>query len=152
MLPFLQGESTIAQEISMGQVHIRVILTNYREAVLARLGQLDASQVHRYETEALIDTGAVRSVLPPAVADRLGLLRLERTEAKYANSGVEEVDVTEAITVEILGRRMVTTAMVLGEHVLLGVTVLEELDFAVDSARQRLIPNQGTWDQPVFRV
>jgi hypothetical protein len=79
-------------------------------------------------------------------------LRLERTEAKYANSGVEEVDVTEAITVEILGRRMVTTAMVLGEHVLLGVTVLEELDFAVDAARQRLIPNQGTWDQPVFRV
>ena len=136
----------------MGQVHVQVVLTNYREAVLARLGQLDPSQVHRYETEALIDTGAVRSVLPPAVADRLGLLRLDHTEAKYANSAVEEVDVTEAIIVEILGRRMVTTAMVLGEHVLLGVTVLEELDFAVDPARQRLIPNQGTWDQPVFRV
>ena len=136
----------------MGQVHIQVTLTNYRESVLAQLGQFDASQVHRYETEALIDTGAVRSVLPPAVADRLGLLRLERTEAKYANSGVEEVDVTEVFIVEILGRRATTTAMVLGEHVLLGVTVLEELDFAVDAARQRLIPHQGTWDQPVFRV
>ena len=42
----------------MGQVHVQVILTNYREAVLARLGQFDASQVHRYETEALIDTRA----------------------------------------------------------------------------------------------
>ena len=136
----------------MGQVHVHVTLTNYREALMARLGQLDASRVHRYETEALIDTGAIRSVLPPAVADRLGLLRLDRTEAKYANSGVEEVDVTEVFIVEILGRRTTTTAMVLGEHVLLGVTVLEELDFAVDTARQRLIPNQGTWDQPVFRV
>ena len=136
----------------MGQVQVQVTLTNYREALLARLGQLDASQVHRYETEALIDTGAVRSVLPPAVADRLGLLRLDRTEAKYANSGVEEVDITEVFTVEILGRRTMTTAMVLGEHVLLGVTVLEELDFAVDCSRQRLIPNQGTWDQPVFHV
>jgi clan AA aspartic protease len=136
----------------MGQVHVQVTLTNYREALMARLGQLDASRVHHYETEALIDTGAVRSVLPPAVADRLGLLRLDRTEAKYANSGVEEVDVTEVFTVEILGRRTTTTAMVLGEHVLLGVTVLEELDFAIDSARQRLMPNQGTWDQPVFRV
>lgn len=136
----------------MGQVHVQVTLTNYREAVLTRLGQLDTSQVHLYETEALIDTGAVRPVLPPAVADRLGLLRLDRTEAKYANSGLEEVDVTEAIAIEILGRRMVTTAMVLGEHVLLGVTVLEELDFAVDPSRQQLIPNQGTWDQPVFRV
>ena len=136
----------------MGQIHVQVTLTNYREALLARLGQLDASQVHRYETEALIDTGAVRSVLPPAVADRLGLLRLDRTEAKYANSGNEEVDVTEVFTVEIFGRRTMTTAMVLGEHVLLGVTVLEELDFALDPARQRLMPNQGTWDQPVFRI
>jgi clan AA aspartic protease len=136
----------------MGQLHVRVLITNYREAVLARLGQLDPTQVHSYETEALIDTGAARSVLPPTVADRLGLLRLERTEAKYANSAVEEVDVTEAITVEILGRRMVTTAMVLGEHVLLGVTVLEELDLIVDCLRQRLIPNEGTIDQPVFRV
>jgi clan AA aspartic protease len=136
----------------MGQVHVPVVLINYREEVLARLGQFDANQIHRYETEALIDTGAVRSVIPPAVADRLGLVRLDRTEAKYANSGVEEVDVTEVFTVEILGRRTRTTAMVLGEHVLLGVTVLEELDLAVDTARQRLTPNQGTWDQPVFRV
>jgi hypothetical protein len=37
----------------MGQVRVQVILTNYREAVMARLGQLDANQVQRYETEAL---------------------------------------------------------------------------------------------------
>src|SRR5215831_3528829 len=136
----------------MGQVQVQVTLTNQREEVMARLGLLAPERVHRYETAALIDIGAVRSVLPPAVADRLGLFRLEHTEAKYANSSVEEVDVTEAFIVDIFGRRMVTTAMVLGEHVLLGVTVLEELDFAVDAARQRLIPNQGPWDQPVFRV
>ena len=136
----------------MGQVHVQVTFTNYREAVFARLGQFDASQVHSYETEALVDTGAFRSVLPPAMADQLGLLRLDRTDAKYANSSGEEVDVTEAFTVEIFGRRMVTTAMVLGEHVLLGATVLEELDFVVDPARQRLIPNEGTWERPVFRV
>ena len=46
----------------MGQVQVRVTLINYREAVLARLGQLDASQIHRYETEALVDTGAIQSV------------------------------------------------------------------------------------------
>src|SRR5207253_3340092 len=100
--PFSRKSLRFQRRFSMGQLHVRVLLTNYREAVLARLGQLDPTQVHSYETEALIDTGAARSVLPPAVADRLGLLRLERTEAKYANSAVEEVDVTEAITVEIL--------------------------------------------------
>ena len=88
----------------MGQVHMRVLLTNYREAVQARLGQLDASQVHRYETEALVDTGAVRSAIPAAVADRLELMRLRRTDAKYADGRVEEVDLTAVFTVEILGR------------------------------------------------
>jgi clan AA aspartic protease len=108
--------------------------------------------VHRYETEALIDTGATRSVIPPAVADRLGLFRIRRTEAQYADSRVEEVDVTEAVMVEILGRETVRLPMVLGEHVLLGVTVLEELDLTVDCKRTRLVPYQGTQDQPVFRV
>lgn len=136
----------------MGQVHVRVLLTNYREAILARLGQLDATQVHQYETEALIDTGAVRSAMPTAVADRLGLIRLRRTDAQYADGRVEAVDMTEVFTIEILGRQTETSAMVLGEHILIGVTVLEELDLMVDCLRQRLVPYQGTSDQPVFRI
>jgi clan AA aspartic protease len=148
MLPSDQEESTVAKDVVsiaqgevMGQVHTQVILTNHRESVLARLGQLDPNHVHRFETEALIDTGATRSVLPPAVADRLGLFRLGHTVAKYADGRFEEVDVTEALTIEILGRDMATTAMVLGEQILLGVTVLEELDLLVDWNRQRLIPH-----------
>jgi clan AA aspartic protease len=136
----------------MGQVHVRVVLTNHREAVMARLGQLDASRVHRYETEALIDTGAVRSAIPAAVAERLGLFRLRKTDAKYADGRVEEVDMTEAVTVEIVGRETEMNPMILGEQILLGVLVLEGLDLMVDCNRNRLVPYQGTWDQPVFRV
>jgi clan AA aspartic protease len=136
----------------MGQVHVRVVLTNHREAAMARLGQLDASRVHRYETEALIDTGAVRSAIPAAVAERLGLFRLRKTDAKYADGRVEEVDVTEAVAVEILGRETEMSPMILGEQILLGVIVLEGLDLMVDCNRNRLVPYQGTWDQPVFRV
>ena len=136
----------------MGQVHVRVLLTNYREAILARLGQFDATQVHQYETEALIDTGAVRSAMPAAVADRLGLMRLRRTDAQYADGRVEAVDMTEVFTIEMLGRQTETSAMVLGEHILIGVTVLEELDLMVDCLRQCLVPYQGTPDQPVFRI
>jgi len=119
---------------------------------MAQFGQLDPGRVHHYETEALIDTGATRSVIPPAVADRLGLFRIRRTEAKYADSRVEEVDVTEAVMVEILGRETAILPMVLGEQTLLGVTVLEELDLRVDCKRNQLVPYQGTQDQPVFRV
>ena len=136
----------------MGQVHVRIVLTNHREAVMARLGQLDTSRVHRYETEALLDTGAVRSTIPAAVAERLGLFRLRKTDAKYADGRVEEVDMTEAVTVEILERETEMNPMILGEQILLGVMVLEGLDLMVDCNRNRLVPYQGTWDQPVFRV
>ena len=136
----------------MSQVHVRVVLTNYREEVMARLGQLTPEQIHRYETEALIDTGAFQSVLPPAVAERLGLLRLDRTMAQMANGATSEVDISEVFTVEIMGRRAREDAMIMGTHVLLGVTVLEKLDLLVDTRGGRLVPNAGTWDQPVFRV
>ena len=136
----------------MGQVHVQVVLTNYREALLARLGQLAPEQVHRYETEALVDTGAVQSVLPPEVAERLGLIPLRRTEARFVNDQVQEVDISEVFTVELMGREAEETAMIVGSHVLLGVTVLEKMDLMVDARRQRLVPNEGTWERPQFLV
>jgi clan AA aspartic protease len=136
----------------MGQVKIAIALRNARDVVMARLGHLPPEQVHTYTTQGLIDTGATRSVLPPFVAERLGLIRLSRTEARYANGLLEEVDVTEPFLVAILGRETSDEAMVLGEDVLLGVTVLEKLDLLVDCMRQRLIPNPAHPDQPVFRV
>ena len=60
----------------------------------------------------------------------------------------EEVDVTEAVMVEILGRETAILPMVLGEHVLLGVTVLEELDLMVDCTRNQLVPYHMTFAQP----
>ncbi len=136
----------------MGLVHAAVRLTNAREAVLARLGHLPAEQVHSYDTEALVDTGAMWVVLPPFVADQLGLIRMGRTVAQYVSGQSEEVDTTEPFFVEMLGRQMTTSAMVVGQHVLLGVIVLEQLDLLVDPHRQRVIPNPAHPDQPVFRV
>jgi len=142
----------MGEELLMGQVKIEVTLRNARDVVMARLGHLPASDVHTYTTQALIDTGATRSVLPPFVADQLGLIRLTRTEARYANGQLEEVDVTEPFLVDLMGRQTSEDAMVLGDEVLLGVTVLEKLDLLVDCVRQRLIPNPAHPDQPVFRI
>ena len=136
----------------MGQVKIEITLRNARDVVMAWLGHLPPEQVHTYTTQGLIDTGATRSVLPPFVAERLGLIRLSRTEARYANGLLEEVDVTEPFLVAILGRETSDDAMVLGEDVLLGVTILEKLDLLVDCTHRRLIPNPAHPDQPVFRV
>ena len=136
----------------MGQVKIQVTLRNAREVVMARLGHLTSEQVRTYTTEALVDTGATRLTVPSFVADRLGIIRLRHTDAEYTDGRVEEVDTTEGIQIEMLGRTAIRDAMVLGKHVLIGVTVLEDLDLLVDCKRQRVMPPPDRPDQPVFRV
>jgi clan AA aspartic protease len=136
----------------MGQVKTSVVLRNAREVVMARLGHLSGDQVHTYTAEALIDTGATRSVLPPFVVEQLGLVCVSRTTVQLAGGRYVEAEVTEPFFCQILGRETGLGALVLGTRVLLGVTVPEELDLLVDCARQRLIPNPAHPDQPVFRV
>jgi hypothetical protein len=80
---------------------MRVTLTNARERVMARLGHLAPEAVHTTAVEALIDTGTMRSVLPPAVAERLGLVRLTRSETQMADRRFGEAEVREPFYVEI---------------------------------------------------
>lgn len=135
----------------MGQLHVQVTLHNMRKLVMARLGHLDIAHVHTVETEALVDTGAMHLVVPPAMADQLGLLRL-RTQAVAMADGRDGVyDQTEAVTIALMGRSFDVSALVMGHTVLLGAIVLEGLDLAVDPVRHRLMPNLGTWERPLFR-
>ena len=59
----------------MGEVRVTVRLTNRLDEVLVRRGLLTPEEVRTCEVVALVDTGAVRTVLPPDVAARLGLGR-----------------------------------------------------------------------------
>jgi clan AA aspartic protease len=137
----------------MSQLHVPVILRNAREYVLARHGHLAADQVHTYESQhALIDTGALHVVLPPHVAEQLGLLLMGSTGATMADGRLVEGEMSEPVTIELFQRQLSINAIILGETILLGALVLEGLDLAVDCARGKLMPNLGTWDQPVFRV
>lgn len=129
-----------------------VKLTNAVDEALVRRGQLASDQVRVYETEALVETGAVRCALPPFVADRLGLARVARYMAQYADGRLEEVDLTEGFVLEIMGRRTTEEALVLGDEILIGQTALEKLDLLPDCQRQRLVPNPAHPDQPVSKV
>ena len=57
----------------MGEVRAKVKLINALDEMLARRGQLALGQVRVYEADALVDTGAVRSMIPPQVVQQLGL-------------------------------------------------------------------------------
>ena len=136
----------------MGEVRVRVKLTNGADEVLVRRGLLGADQVRHYEADALVDTGAVRSVLPVQVVQQLGLEIARKTRAIYANDAGEDVDVSEIVGIDIIGRRTTEEMLVLGSEVLIGQTVLESLDLLVDCVSRHVIPNPAHPDQPVIKV
>lgn len=136
----------------MGTVTVKVKLTNATDDALARRGQLAADQVRVYEADAVADTGAVRSVIPVHVLQELGLVIREQRVAQYADGRLDAVGISEPILFEILGRRAAEDALVLGDAVLLGQTILEALDLLVDCAGQRLVPNPAHPDRPVSKV
>jgi len=136
----------------VGEVRARVRLTNALDEALVRRGQLTADQMRTYEAKALIDTGAVRSVLPSHVVQRLGLAIRGQRAAEYADGRREAVGVTEPLIIEVDGRDTLEEALVLGDEVIIGQTVLEKVDMFVDRTNQRLVPNPAHPDQPISKV
>ena len=136
----------------MGEIRIEVSLTNAIDEGCARRGTIDASEVRKMPVNAMVDTGAIRCVVPVHVVEQLGLATVGRAVAEYADGRQEAVDVTEPIVFEIMGRRTPDEALVLGDEVLIGQTVLGKLDLVADCANQRLLPNPDHPDQPVSKV
>ena len=136
----------------MGEVRVKVNLTNAGDEIMVRRGLLTADKIRSYEADALVDTGAVRSVLPIHVVQRLGLATVGETRATYADDLTEDVDITEVVGIEVLGRRTTEETLVLGSEVLIGQTVLESLDLQVDCLSRRVVPNPAHPDQPALLV
>jgi len=136
----------------MGEVRVKARLTNAVDEGLVHRGLLAREAVKTYETAALVDTGAVRTVIPPDLATRLGLETFGHEVVQYADGRNEAVSVAGPLTVELEGRRTFEDALVLGDQVLIGQTVLEKLDLFVDCQRRRVVPNPAHPDQAVTRV
>ena len=136
----------------MGEIRIKVNLTNAVDDDLASQGRLSQDEVRRLEVTAVIDTGAVTTVLPVQVVERLGLSVRGQRVAQNANGRKDNVGVTGPVLFEMLGRNTLEEALILGDEVLIGQTILEKLDLLADCAGQRLVPNPERPDQPVLNV
>jgi len=58
----------------MGEVRVKVKLTNSYDESRRQRSEISKDEVRRYEADALIDTVAVSSVIPENVVKILGLL------------------------------------------------------------------------------
>lgn len=137
---------------SMGEVRVQVKLINAVDEILVNRGLLNPNQLRVCEAQALVDTGAVRTVLPMRIVQQLGLKIRGQQIAKYADGREEAVGLTEPVIIEIEGRETTEVTLVTGDEVLIGQTVLETLDLLVDCKNQRLIPNPAHPDYSVLRV
>ncbi len=136
----------------MGEIRVKVLLTNSGDEALNRRRKLKKSLIRRYEAEALVDTGAVRSVIPAHVMQALGVMSRGDRVAENADGRKETIAVTESIVFAVMGRDTLEEALVQGDEVLIGQTVLEKLDLLADCANRRLVPNPAHPDQPVSKV
>ncbi len=136
----------------LGEVRVKVRLISAVDEARARAGDLPQKRVRQRVIGALVDPGAVRSIIPPQVMIALGLTSRGRRVVEYADGRKEPVDVTGPMIVDIDGRDTVEEALVLGDEVLIGQTVLEKLDMLVDCASHRLVPNPAHPEQPVTKV
>lgn len=137
---------------TMGEVRVPVKLTNARDAELAADGDLPLDRVRTCVATAVVDTGAVCSVVPQHILDKLGVRTRGRRVAQMADGRTEIVEISRPLLIEIEGRETVDEALVLGDEVLIGQTVLEKTDLLVDCTNQRVVGNPDHPDQPVLKI
>lgn len=128
--------------IGVGRFAIEFVVANHADIVTAREGLIKPDKVRRETISGVVDSGAVRLVLPQAVVKRLGIPSTGKAKVRYADGRRHTRDTVEGVYVEIQGRHGTFTAVVEPSRrtALIGAIVLEDLDFLVDCTRQRLVP------------
>lgn len=95
----------------------------------------------RDELEFIVDTGAIYTVIPRSVAERLQLKEVDKRRFKTASGEVVEYPVSEAyITIEGKGVTFLVAMANEKTPILLGVTTLELLGLQVDPVTRKLTP------------
>lgn len=96
------------------------------------------------QMDALVDTGAMTTVIPASILRRLGVEPVKSEVFEYAGDQEVELDMAYA-TVRVNGRETITW-VIFGEETaspLLGAYTLSGVFLGVDPYAQRLIPVRG---------
>ncbi len=137
----------------MGEIRIPVLLTNIVDQINASTRRLPATEIVRtYAGDAIVDTGAVYSVVPQHVADILGAQVLGQRRAQCTDGRSEVVNVVGPLQFEINGRTTLEEALVTGKKVVIGLTVLGKMDWFVDCTNRKLVANPAHPDEPILMV
>ena len=117
-----------------------------------RLGNFAKPELEEIKVNAVADTGAIELVIPEHLAIQLQLTELNPRELRLADGTRKLVRYAAPVKVQMMGRDCVTSAIVMGDTVLLGAVPMELMDLVVDPRTQRVIPNPENPNVPGFVV
>ena len=126
----------------MGMVKVTCKLTNNVDAHLAAAGVIPPDSVRSVQVEGLVDTGAVRLVLPADVVAALGVPQSGETRVRYADDRTATRPTVSDVLLELEGRKGSFSAIVEPNRktALIGAIVMEDLDLLVDCSNQVVQP------------
>ena len=126
----------------MGKVTTRIRVENWLDAEVIGVG-VRKEQPRFIETDALVDTGAVKFSLKSSVIQQLGLRPIGEITTRTMSNRSEVRTVYSLVTLEIQGRTGRFDVVELPDSLpnVVGQIPLEDMDWVVDCRNQRLIPN-----------
>ncbi len=127
---------------TMGRFKVEMEVANYQDMILEQAGHLPPGKVRRLRIQGVVDSGAVRLVLPKKIADALGVPRIGTIGVRYADNRRARRQRVKDVWVRLLDRESTFNAIVEPQRrdALIGAIVLEDLDLVVDCVSERLLP------------
>jgi len=127
---------------AMGKVITPIKVTNWFEVELARRGDRK-EKPHTLETEAIVDTGAVKFYLRSSLIRQLDLHPIGKVQTRTMSNRSEPRTVFSPVSLEIQGRTGRFDVVEIPDSLpnIIGQIPLEDLDWVVDCRNQKLIAN-----------
>jgi predicted aspartyl protease len=126
----------------LGKVITRIKVENWLDAELIAAGARK-EEPRVVETEALVDSGAVKFYLKSSVIKKLGLRHIGEIQMRTMSNRSEARKVYAPVRLEIQGRAGHFDVVEVPDSLpnIVGQIPLEDLDWVVDCRNQKLIPN-----------
>jgi len=131
----------------MGTFSVEVKLSNWQNRFLP-----EEKRGEDVICDAIVDSGAVQLALPVQIVERLKLEAVHKTTFFTADGGKHEYRVVGIVEVKVQGRKCLVQAIELPRDTrpLLGAVPLEEMDWHIDPAEQKLVGRPESPDKPLL--
>ena len=142
------------QEGDMGEIKARVSLENLSDRVLYESGKKAKKRIRRAEVDAIVDTGAIMTLLPQELVEKLGLTVFDTVTVTLADESRVRLKKAGPLNLTIGDRPMITDCLVgpLGCDPLIGQIVMEELDLICDPGQRTLTPRPESPFSPTLKM